>query len=180
MNFAHYKGRPVGIAVDLVNTLDAHSDREHLTSPGDARQFLEERLGGSWRVDEAQLEEIRDLRDRLRAVLRAGDPKAAVARLNALLAEVGAVPRMSLHDGTPHLHFEAGDDSPARRLGAVAAVGLGVALVDGGLDRFGACASDTCEDVFVDTSKNRSRRYCSDTCATRENVAAHRRRRRGA
>lgn len=178
MHFDHYNDRPVGIAVDLVNTLDVHADQEHLAGPGDVERFLEERLGGEWRVDERQLAEIKDLRSRLRAVLEAEDPEAAVTRLNLLLADVGAVPRISLHDGAAHLHFEADDGSPARRLGVVAAVGLGVALVDGGLDRFGSCASETCEDVFVDSSKNRSRRYCSDTCANRENVAAHRRRRR--
>jgi predicted RNA-binding Zn ribbon-like protein len=42
------------------------------------------------------------------------------------------------------------------------------------------CADESCGDVFVDASRNRSRRYCSDTCANRLNVAAHRRRRREA
>ena len=133
MDFDHYKDPPVGMAVDLVNTLDAHSNREHLAEPGDAEQFLEERLGGDWRVDERQLAEIRDLRSLLRAVLRAETPEAAVTRLNALFAHVGAVPRMSLHDGTPHLHFEADDDSPVRRLGVVAAVGSGPGPTAGGL-----------------------------------------------
>jgi hypothetical protein len=32
--------------------------------------------------------------------------------------------------------------------------------------------------VFIDTSTNRSRRYCSDRCATRANVAAYRARRK--
>ncbi|NNF63358.1 MAG: CGNR zinc finger domain-containing protein, partial [Acidimicrobiia bacterium] len=31
-------------------------------------------------------------------------------------------------------------------------------------------------DVFIGTSRNKSRRRCSDTCATRENVAAYRKR----
>ena len=33
-------------------------------------------------------------------------------------------------------------------------------------------------EVFIDTSTNRSRRYCSDRCATRANVAAYRARRK--
>jgi predicted RNA-binding Zn ribbon-like protein len=57
-------------------------------------------------------------------------------------------------------------------------MGLSVALVEGGFERFGSCASATCDDVYVDTSRNRSRRNCSDTCTTRENVAAFRRRQR--
>jgi predicted RNA-binding Zn ribbon-like protein len=55
-------------------------------------------------------------------------------------------------------------------------MGLGVALIEGGLERFGICDASTCDDVFVDISRNRSRRYCSDTCTTRQNVAAYRRR----
>ncbi len=55
-------------------------------------------------------------------------------------------------------------------------MGLAVVLVDHGMERFGVCASSTCEDVFVDSSRNRSRRHCSGTCNTRENVAAYRRR----
>jgi predicted RNA-binding Zn ribbon-like protein len=69
-------------------------------------------------------------------------------------------------------------DSPSRYLGAITAMGLSVALIEGGFDRFGICQSSTCADVFVDTSRNRSRLHCSDTCTTRENVAAHRARRR--
>jgi predicted RNA-binding Zn ribbon-like protein len=57
-------------------------------------------------------------------------------------------------------------------------MGLSVVLIETGLDRFGTCASSTCDDVYVDTSRNRSRRHCSDTCSTRENVAAYRRRQR--
>jgi len=82
-----------------------------------------------------------------------------------------------VHAGAePHLHFEPMDASPARWLGAVTAMGLSTVLIEDGLDRFGMCGSTTCDDVFVDTSRNKSRRHCSDTCTTRENVAAYRER----
>ena len=57
-------------------------------------------------------------------------------------------------------------------------MGLTMAFLDLGPERFGTCASEGCSGVFIDTSRNRSRRYCSDRCATRENVAALRSRRR--
>jgi predicted RNA-binding Zn ribbon-like protein len=57
-------------------------------------------------------------------------------------------------------------------------MGLSVVLIEGGYERFGTCSSTTCEDVFVDTSRNRSRRHCSVLCTTRENVAAYRRRKK--
>ncbi len=73
-----------------------------------------------------------------------------------------------------------GDGPLADDYAAGAAMGLTMAFLDVGPERFGTCASEGCSGVFIDTSRNRSRRYCSDRCATRENVAALRSRRRGA
>jgi hypothetical protein len=42
------------------------------------------------------------------------------------------------------------------------------------LDRLRICAADDCQDVLVDLSKNRSRRFCGGSCANRTNVAAYR------
>jgi predicted RNA-binding Zn ribbon-like protein len=36
------------------------------------------------------------------------------------------------------------------------------------------CAADDCDNVHVDLSKNRSRRFCGTLCANRTNVAAYR------
>jgi predicted RNA-binding Zn ribbon-like protein len=51
---------------------------------------------------------------------------------------------------------------------------LAVVVAEYGNDRLGICQADRCEDVYVDTSRNRSRRYCDDACASRMNVAAYR------
>ena len=48
-----------------------------------------------------------------------------------------------------------------------------------GWDRFGICDALPCRCVFVDRSRNRSRRYCCDLCADRATQAAARARRRG-
>ncbi len=42
------------------------------------------------------------------------------------------------------------------------------------LSRLLVCAADDCEDVVVDLSKNRSKRYCDGGCGNRANVAAYR------
>ncbi len=43
------------------------------------------------------------------------------------------------------------------------------------LDRLRTCAADDCDDVLVDLSKNRSKRYCATgNCGNRANVAAYR------
>jgi predicted RNA-binding Zn ribbon-like protein len=182
MDFSHYSDRPVQMAVDLVNTLNAVSGEEKLTSPEDVTDFIRSRDGDwckpGWKAAGSDLHEVRALRSRLRKVFDATDEKEAADVINSVLSDAAAVPRLSLHGDGPHLHFETEEDSPARWLGAVTAMGLTVALIEGGYERFGSCNSSTCDDVFVDTSRNRSRRHCSDTCTTRENVAAHRARRR--
>ena len=48
------------------------------------------------------------------------------------------------------------------------------------LQRLRVCDAPDCDDVVVDLSKNRSRRYCSASCSNRVNVAAFRARRAGA
>ena len=184
MDFSHYSDTPVQIAVDLVNTIDIHSGEEKLSRPADLDAFLEQHDDGNWcrpgwAAGETDLRAVRGIRARLRDVFSAGDEASAADVINDILADVGAVPRVSVHEGVaPHLHFEPREGAPARWLGAVAAMGLSVAMIEGGFDRFGTCDSATCADVFVDTSRNKSRRHCSDTCTTRENVAAYRARKR--
>lgn len=181
MDFGHYTDEPVTMAVELVNTFEEYAGEEHLASPGDVVDFLKENAE-HWpeaptNVREKDLHEIRALRSRLREVFTAPDEATAAGLLNEILHDVAAMPRVSVHAGAePHLHFEPMDASPARWLGAVTAMGLSTVLIEDGLDRFGTCGSTTCDDVFVDTSRNRSRRHCSDTCTTRENVAAYRQR----
>lgn len=59
-------------------------------------------------------------------------------------------------------------------------MGMAIVVCDLGPDRFGSCQAAKCANVFVDTSPNRSRRYCSDRCSSRANVAAFRARRKAA
>ena len=184
MNFSHYSDAPVQTAVDLINTYDVAADQEHLQTPDDLAQFVAQH-GEGWDpptqpLSDGDLRDVRELRTRLRLVFEQPDDAAAAAALNDILADVVAMPRVSVHGERPHLHFEPENGSVVRWLGAITAMGLSVALIEGGFERFGSCSSTTCDDVFVDTSRNRSRRHCSDTCTTRENVAAYRRRRRDA
>jgi predicted RNA-binding Zn ribbon-like protein len=46
------------------------------------------------------------------------------------------------------------------------------------LSRLSVCADDRCEGLVLDLSRNRSRRFCSTTCANRNAVAAYRARAR--
>jgi predicted RNA-binding Zn ribbon-like protein len=182
MDFSHYSDQPVKTAVDLVNSLNVVTGEDLLTTPADVAAFIESHEGDwcrpGWKPGERDLHEARALRSRLRQVFDAENEAEAAAVLNDLLSDVDAVPRLSVHGEGPHLHFESQGGSPSRFLGAITAMGLSVAIIEGGFDRFGTCQSSTCDDAFVDNSRNRSRLHCSDTCTTRENVAAHRARQR--
>ena len=65
----------------------------------------------------------------------------------------------------------------ADRMAVDAAMAFADVIRVGEFGRLRVCAADDCEDVLVDLSKNRSRRFCSLTCANRVNVAAYRSRR---
>jgi hypothetical protein len=129
--------------------------------------------------DVARLYAHRARLDAVAVACEAGDDEAAIAMLNALLAETGAVPQIVAHDGRgPHVHVSRPADPMADRMAAHLAMGLAGLVVAGESERLRSCASPSCRNVFVDLSRNRSRRYCdSRTCGNRLHVAAYRARR---
>ncbi len=184
MSFSYYSDVGARMAVDLVNTIDRVSGQDDLADVQGLVAFLA-RHEGKWHRDdpagrptEADLEGVRRLRERLRAVFDAGSPEVAAATLNSVLSDVVATPRLSVDGPAPRFRIEPIEGRIPEWLGAAAAMGLAAVLVDHGIERFGTCAAHDCVDAFVDTSKNRSRRHCSTTCSNRENVAAHRARSR--
>jgi predicted RNA-binding Zn ribbon-like protein len=120
--------------------------------------------------------------DAIAAACESGDDAAAIGMLNALLAKTGATPQIVAHDGRgPHIHVSRAAAPMADRMAAHFAMGLAELVVAGQSDRVRSCASPACRDVFVDLSRNRSRRYCdSRTCGNRLHVAAYRARRAAA
>lgn len=176
MNFSHYSDRPVALAVDLVNT--SQMDGDQIATPDQLEAFLESYAemwaGVATPPKAADLEKVRKLRSDLRTVLATRDEAVAADMINEILAEHGAAPRVSTHSGEPHLHFEPIGTSISSWLGAITAMGLATVIIENGVERFGVCGASSCEDVYIDTSRNRSRRHCSTTCSTREAVAAYR------
>jgi predicted RNA-binding Zn ribbon-like protein len=76
------------------------------------------------------------------------------------------------------MHVADRQSSVSELLIAESLMGLSTLVCDLGATRLGVCDASSCTNVFVDTSPNRSRRYCSDRCSSRENVAAYRARQR--
>jgi predicted RNA-binding Zn ribbon-like protein len=168
------------LAEQIVNTQDTtRTQPEYLRTPADLAQYLRR-----WNIALARdptaedLAAVLDLRGRLRAVFEADTTAVAVALLNDLLADVWVQPSVELiSDGRITRHLAVGEELPfARRLAAQAVLGLISALEQYGMERLRVCNAAPCTDVFIDTSRNQSRRYCCEQCANRHNVAAHRQR----
>ncbi|MCG5221152.1 CGNR zinc finger domain-containing protein [Streptosporangium sp. KLBMP 9127] len=147
------------------------------------RTLLDEsgRQADAPRVTRADLDALRELRDELMTVFEsaaAGDEHDVVDRLNSLLIRHPVHPQISGHDGESwHMHLtEGGRVADKYAVGAV--MGLATLVTDLGVDRLGVCQAAPCRRAFLDTSSNRSRRYCSERCASRANVAAYRARKR--
>jgi len=146
---------------DPLGTTDAFgmlvSDHPHLFGP----------------VTPFDLDALRVLRTELTAVFTAtatGRDREAVDRLNALLVRTPIQPELVSHDEQRwHVHLaQAGSVSDRYAAGAV--IGLALAVSQFGLARLGTCSIAACEQVFIDSSPGRSRRYCAEHSASRGNV----------
>lgn len=163
-------------AVELVNArLETTEDlSRHLAAEG--RERLE--------VSERDLRTFKRTQRRLREVFElgaGGRDGEAVTALNALLQAFPVQPRISGHDASDwHMHVTVRGSSACTEHLAGAAWGLAVWLCEYGSARFGVCADSRCRNVYLDTSSNNCRRFCSERCATRSHVAAHRARKRAA
>lgn len=164
-------------AVDLVNA--------SLNGLPDLRAFFD--AEHAWMRDEVTERDVATFRraqKRLRDVFQlgtTGHDTEAVAELNTLLEQFPIQPRISGHDLRDwHMHITSRGSSVSAEYIAGAVWGLAVWLCQYGSARFGICADERCGNVYLDTSSNNCRRFCSERCATRSHVAAHRARKRAA
>jgi hypothetical protein len=147
------------------------------------------------RPDRPEPGELGELTDRDMGVLRraqrrlrrvfalgtAGQDAEVVGELNTLLDAFPVRPNISGHDATDwHMHVTGRGASVSAEFLARAVWGLAVWVCEYGSARFGVCADQRCGNVYLDTSSNNCRRFCSERCATRSHVAAHRARKRAA
>ncbi|MGP3688427.1 CGNR zinc finger domain-containing protein [Streptomyces sp. IBSNAI002] len=184
MELAHYSD----FAVRLVNTEEPARNKDSLTSVDAVRALFGASVQMARRVTETDVTRFRNVRGRLRSVFEAadgGDHVLAVDLLNSLLMEFPISPQVSGHetlgeDGAPdwHIHLAEHPSNASAGYAAMASFGLAFHLTAHGPDRLGLCQAAPCRNAYLDTSTNRSRRYCSDRCATRANVAAYRARKR--
>ncbi len=177
MIFAHDTEAALNGAAALINT--AHG-REHLDSVASLDRFVDEWGWTGARAGNSQeLAEVQALRTRLESIWWA-DKDEAVQIVNLLLREGQALPQLVRHGQWDyHLHASPPDAPLAQRMAVEAALAVTDVIRMDELERLSSCGADDCDDVLVDLSKNRSRRFCGNACANRTHVAAYRARRSG-
>jgi predicted RNA-binding Zn ribbon-like protein len=166
MDFVRYAER----AAELVNAELGDADAL-VALLGDGRAWLHEQ------VVDRDVSALRRFQRDLRPVFESsntGDEQAVVDQLNALLAKHPVTPYIAGHGPGWHMHVADRSSSVAELLIAESLMGLSTLVCDLGATRLGVCDASPCTQVFVDTSPNQSRRYCSDRCSSRANVAAYR------
>ena len=172
--FTDYREEAAWLAADLVNTVGSITGTDYMGDVPALQAFLHAHGFADEEVGEKDLSATHAVREKLRPVFLGRSDAEVVGALNALLTGAGARPEVTVHDGVWHLHYVDESAPVADRLAVLSAIGIASVIAELGRERLGLCGADDCKDVFVDTSRNRSRRYCSDTCSSRTNVAAYR------
>jgi predicted RNA-binding Zn ribbon-like protein len=175
MDYDTYGSGAVEIAIDLANA--------QLDGPDGVREFLHSHAdwvtpGTPLELSDRDAAALTRVSAAVRGVALAGSQQEVVDRLNALLARAHPRPYATDHDGELHLHYAKPDAPLLEQLTTTVAMGISQVVVQHGWQRLGVCSAEGCDDVYVDTSRNASRRYCSNTCASRSTVAAYRARRK--
>jgi predicted RNA-binding Zn ribbon-like protein len=173
MVFAHDTEASLTAVAALVNTAGREQDR--LADLPALATFLDAH-GWTGRRDrtEAELRSMRGLRSRLRALWYA-DEDGVVEIVNRLLRESNALPQLVTHDGEPyHLHATPADAPLATRMAVEAAMAFVDVVRRGELSRLRICEHSDCDDVVVDLTRNRSKRFCDTVCGNRAAVTAYR------
>jgi predicted RNA-binding Zn ribbon-like protein len=171
--FAHDTEVALAAAAALVNT--RRSGTELLPDIAALDRFVAAwEWTGQRTHDQAELDAVRRLRPRLERLWEMNSDGAA-GLVNTLLREANALPQLVKHgDWDYHLHATSPDAPLADRMAVEAAMAFADVIRSGQLERLRLCVADDCQNVHVDLSKNRSRRFCGTSCANRTNVAAYR------
>jgi predicted RNA-binding Zn ribbon-like protein len=171
MNYDTYGSTAIELAIELANA--------ERSDPGWARAFLGSHgdwftAGTSFELSPGETHRAATTAQLVRAVAQAQTQDDVLTRLNELLALARPRPYATDHDGELHLHYARPDAPVLEQLTTTVAMGLSQVVVQHGWERLGVCSAEGCDNVYVDTSRNASRRYCSNTCASRSTVAAYR------
>ncbi len=171
MVFASDTAEALEAAVRLSNS---GLEPDTLTTLEELEAFFDEFAYTGDRPTSRDLEPVRSIRHRLHIMFTATRDNA-VPLVNAVLQEQGAIPQLVRHgDVDWHIHATTDDRPLAERILVETAMAMVDVIRADEMSRFDRCASEDCEGVVFDLSRNRSRKYCSTTCTNRAAVAAYR------
>ncbi|MBO3744697.1 CGNR zinc finger domain-containing protein [Streptosporangiaceae bacterium NEAU-GS5] len=186
MNFNSHTDGVIAAAVALVNALTPGDRRGKPYEPPPPGP---ERAAAAWQelraiyreareVTAGEADDLAEVAAELRVVFEAvarDDLDTAAHRLNELFVRFHAHPWLDRHDDEPwHLHFHGANGSYGHEWGAGCATGLAVVLGSEHHDRLGVCTAPRCDRVYIDVSRNGTRRFCSTACQNRVKTAAFR------
>src|SRR5580692_301993 len=161
-SYVDYIGNLARLAVELVN--------------GEGPSELQREFFGQHQIRPPGDQELGRILPALRDAVGTVADGGSLGPVNDLLERFPAGLHLTDHDGGRHLHFAADGEDPVAWLASSCAAAL-AHVICGDPDltaKIGRCAAAGCPNFYVDASRNRSRRFCSGTCASRTTVAAHR------
>jgi predicted RNA-binding Zn ribbon-like protein len=179
LHFAPDSEDTLEFLVDLINTMPgaSRSGTDELVDRANFDALFAKHLySGRFDRDEAEMQEVRETRDRLRRVWSMPLDEQVV-EVNAMMRDAGAMPFLIKHDQTDwHLHATPPDAPLAERIRVEAGLALADIIRSHETGRLRECEAYDCTGVLVDFSRNGSKRFCSVRCGNRMNMIAYRER----
>ena len=167
MHFNHYGGDAAQLAAALINTAKPFT-------PAGLEPVLADHNVAQCQLSRVECQDLERWTVKLSHCFGDQEVEARCHAINTLLSQAASGPRISLHDGAPHLHYGSPDGGQVAHLRAITVAGLAYVVCFGGPARLGRCHRDGCETVFVDSSRNGRRNYCTARCGNTAAVARHR------
>lgn len=165
MQYGDYIANVTQLAVELANTGTLDQNGELV-----AQFFAEHEITAPPGGDYGELPDL------TRAALAQSVDGAAPDAVHQLLRDYPPEMHLSDHDGLDgwHLHFSRNGTPAKRWVGQLIAAKLALVAAGDPAVTLGRCAAAGCGNYFADQSRNRTRRFCSNACASRTTVAAYR------
>ena len=173
---------PLGTVEAFVNTLDLESQRDELINAEALRTWLAGRglLALDDSVGEGDLHRAQDVREALRALLRANNGDTLDRDATVVLDEAAKASGLTVRFGDDgHTRLEPMSHGVDAALGRLLAI-VTASMAEGTWTRLKACRDEGCWWAFYDHSKNHSGEWCSmAVCGNRNKTREYRRRRQG-
>lgn len=170
MQFAPDTLEALAFAVELVNTCPgaSRSGVDELGSPERLTELLVAHgYAGRFDRDVQELAEVVETRSILRDVwVHSRDD--AVPKVNYMLSDATALPYLVRHDGRDwHLHATEPTAPLAERIRVEVALALIDVIRSDEWGRLRVCEAHDCTGIFMDLSRNGSKRFCGIRCGNR-------------